>query len=194
MAAIKSPASVATDRILSLTNHLKDSLNPADVIQEAKMSAPYKFAGWMGLDKDSVQGKMVWQEFEPKTWTEDDVDIKVTHCGICGSDLHTLRSGCKLFHLFSDLVPELSTDSIAGGPTIYPCCVGHEVAGAAIRVGKNVKHVKVGDRVGVGAQSGSCLDCEECDAGLEHYCSKGNVGTYNGKYPDGSKSYGGYSE
>lgn len=66
--------------------------------------------------------------------------------------------------------------------------------GTAVKVGKNVKHFKVGDRVGVGAQSSSCLDCEECAAGMEHYCPKGNVGTYNGKYPDGSKSYGGYGD
>jgi hypothetical protein len=90
---IRRPASAATERILSLTNHLKDSLNPADDIQKAKMSASYKFQGWLGLDKDSVKGKMEWKEYEPKTWTEDDVDIKITHCGICGSDLHTLRSG-----------------------------------------------------------------------------------------------------
>lgn len=67
------------------------------------------------------------------------------------------------------------------------------MAGRAIKVGKNVKHIKVGDRVGVGAQSGSCLDCEECAAGLEQHCTR-MVGTYNGKYPDGSKSYGGYSD
>ena len=90
---IKKPASAAKERILSLTNHLKESLNPADNIQKAKMNAPYKFQGWMGLDKGSTQGKMVWQEYEPKTWTEDDVDIKITHYGICGSDLHILRSG-----------------------------------------------------------------------------------------------------
>ena len=53
----------------------------------------YKFEGWLGHDADSVNGKMVWGEFEPKPWEETDVDIKVTHCGICGSDLHTLRSG-----------------------------------------------------------------------------------------------------
>lgn len=53
----------------------------------------YKFQGWMGLDPSSGQGNMVWQEFEPKEWEETDVDIKISHCGICGSDLHTLRSG-----------------------------------------------------------------------------------------------------
>jgi alcohol dehydrogenase (NADP+) len=90
---VKTPASAATERVLFLTNHLKESLNPADDIQKAKMSVPYKFQGWMGLDKESTKGKMVWQEYEPKTWTEDDVDIKITHCGICGSDIHTLRSG-----------------------------------------------------------------------------------------------------
>lgn len=89
----KTPSPEATNRILSLTNHFKDSLNPADDLHKAKMAAPYKFQGWMALDKESAQGKMVWQEYEPKTWTEDDVDIKIAYCGICGSDLHTLRSG-----------------------------------------------------------------------------------------------------
>lgn len=138
------------------------------------MSVPYKFQGWMGLDKESSKGNMVWQEYEPKTWSEDDVDIKVTHCGICGSDLHTLRSGW--------------------GATLYPCCVGHEVVGTAVKVGKNVKHLKLGDRCGVGAQCNSCGECDECKAGEEQYCSKAFIGTYNGKHPDGSKSYGGYSD
>lgn len=53
----------------------------------------YKFEGWMGLDPNAAQGNMVWQEFQPKEWEETDVDVKVSHCGICGSDLHTLRSG-----------------------------------------------------------------------------------------------------
>lgn len=95
---IKSPASAATERIISLTNHLKDSLNPVDDIQKAKMSTSYKFQGWMGLDKDSVKGKMVWQEYEPKTWTEDDVDIKITHCGICVSIREKSFSYSGQFH------------------------------------------------------------------------------------------------
>ncbi|KAL8243651.1 hypothetical protein R6Q59_009909 [Mikania micrantha] len=101
------------------------------------MSNNYKFQGWLGLDKDSVNGKMVWQVYEPKPFDEEnDVDIKITHCGICASDLQTLRSGW--------------------GPTDYPVCVGHEIVGRAIRVGSKVKNVKVGNRVGVGAQSGHC--------------------------------------
>lgn len=90
--SVKLPSSAAAERILSLTNHFRDSLNTIDGLHKAKMSNS-KFQGWMGLDKEAANGGMVWQEFEPKPWTEDDVEMKVTHCGICGSDLHTLRSG-----------------------------------------------------------------------------------------------------
>lgn len=121
------------------------------------MATDYKFAGWMGLDKTAADGNMVWQDFpnDYKPFGESDVDIQITHCGICGSDVHTLSSGW--------------------GPTPYPCCVGHEIVGKAVRVGKNVeKGIKVGDRVGVGAQNLSCLkpDCEECAAGIEQHCLK----------------------
>jgi alcohol dehydrogenase (NADP+) len=66
-----------------------------------------------------------------------------------------------------------------------------------VKVGSKVKHIKVGDRCGVGAQSSSCLqpDCEECSNNDEPYCQNpGKADTYNGKYADGSKSYGGYSD
>lgn len=130
----------------------------------------------MGLDPSSSEGNMKWQEFTPKEWEETDVDIKISHCGICGSDLHTLRSGWR--------------------PTNYPCCVGHEIVGTAIRVGSQVKGISVGDRVGVGAQSDSCQgrqgDCEECAMGSEQYCSRKFTGTYNSTHQNGDKSYGGY--
>lgn len=138
----------------------------------------YKFEGWMGLEPSAVQGKMVWQEFEPKEWEETDIDIRVTHCGICGSDLHTLGSGW--------------------GPTKYPCCVGHEIVGIAVRVGSKAEGgIKVGDRVGVGAQSDSCQgrlgDCPQCAMGLEQYCRHRIVGTYNSTHFNGGTSYGGYA-
>lgn len=52
----------------------------------------YKFEGWLGYDAEASEGKMVWGEFEPKTFNEHDIDIRVTHCGICGTDVHVLRS------------------------------------------------------------------------------------------------------
>lgn len=68
-------------------------------------STDYKFEGWMGLGPEAGQGKMVWQEFEPKPWEETDVDIKISHCGICGSDLHTLRSGWVSFSMLTSIAP-----------------------------------------------------------------------------------------
>lgn len=56
------------------------------------MAAP-KFEGWLGKTPESVKGKMEWGPYEPKKWTEDDVDIEISHCGVCGSDLHVLKSG-----------------------------------------------------------------------------------------------------
>lgn len=66
-----------------------------------------------------------------------------------------------------------------------------------MRVGKNVRHVKQGDRVGVGAQARSCLqpDCPDCSGGNEQYCRNGIVNTYGSVYPgDEGKSYGGYGD
>jgi alcohol dehydrogenase (NADP+) len=64
-------------------------------------------------------------------------------------------------------------------------------------VGKNVKHIKEGDRVGVGAQARSCLrpDCPECTTNNEQYCRNGTINTYGSVYPgDEGKSYGGYGD
>lgn len=76
------------------------------------------------------------------------------------------------------------------------CVVGHEIVGKAVRVGSNVKNVKVGDRVGVGAQARSCGEksCVDCAAGLENHCARGLIGTYGDVYPnEEGKSYGGYA-
>jgi len=58
-----------------------------------------KFEGWMGLDEESVKGKMVWQALpNVKEWTETDVDIEVTHCGVCKhSNLHPRSPAPSLF-------------------------------------------------------------------------------------------------
>ncbi|KZT36194.1 GroES-like protein [Sistotremastrum suecicum HHB10207 ss-3] len=110
--------------------------------------------------------------FTPKAFTEDDVEIAISHCGVCGSDVHTVTGGWG--------EPEL------------PLIVGHEIVGKVTRVGKNVKDLKVGDRAGVGAQCLSCMDCRACKTDNENYCP-GMIHTYGSKFADGIKTMGGYS-
>ena len=104
-----------------------------------------------------------------------DVQIEIAYCGICHSDLHTIRS--------------------EWGGTKYPCVPGHEIVGRVSAVGGEVKDVKVGDVVGVGCLVGSCKHCAACDEGLEQYCENGFVGTYNGRTADApGHTLGGYSQ
>lgn len=79
----------------------------------------------MGDDASSSEGKMVWREFQPKAWEETDVDIKVTHSGICGSDLHTLRSGWVGLILIISLVSATTvalTEDYLGRHGVPVCC------------------------------------------------------------------------
>jgi uncharacterized zinc-type alcohol dehydrogenase-like protein len=104
-----------------------------------------------------------------------DVQIEIAYCGVCHSDLHTVRS--------------------EWGGTLYPCVPGHEIVGHVSAVGDGVGGFKVGDTVGVGCMVGSCQHCAACDEGLEQYCESGFVGTYNGRTKDApGHTLGGYSQ
>ncbi|MFD0281692.1 NAD(P)-dependent alcohol dehydrogenase [Streptomyces lutosisoli] len=105
---------------------------------------------------------------------EFDVLIDIKFAGICHSDIHQAREGW--------------------GEAIFPMVPGHEIAGIVSEVGPGVTRFKAGDRVGVGCMVDSCRECENCKAGLEQYCTGGNVGTYNSVGKDGEPTYGGYSE
>lgn len=105
----------------------------------------------------------------------DDVVIDIEFCGVCHSDLHFAQNDW--------------------GFTDYPVVPGHEIVGKVTAVGDQVTRFAVGDRVGVGCLVDSCRACPACEEGLEQYCHKGFVGTYNGEdLHDGCKTYGGYSE
>jgi alcohol dehydrogenase (NADP+) len=102
-----------------------------------------------------------------------DVLIEIKYAGICHSDIHTVRGDW--------------------GAITYPQVVGHEIVGVVAEVGSEVTLHQVGDRVGVGCMVNSCRECENCLAGMEQYCLKGNIQTYNGVDVDGSITQGGYS-
>jgi uncharacterized zinc-type alcohol dehydrogenase-like protein len=104
-----------------------------------------------------------------------DVQIEIIYCGVCHSDLHTVRN--------------------EWGGTMYPCVPGHEIVGKITAVGDHVKKFKVGDLAAIGCLVDSCRECDNCKEGLEQYCTNGMVGTYNGNEKDGSGyTSGGYSK
>ncbi|HYD36264.1 MAG TPA: NAD(P)-dependent alcohol dehydrogenase [Allosphingosinicella sp.] len=104
-----------------------------------------------------------------------DVQIEIAYCGVCHSDLHTVRS--------------------EWGGTLYPCVPGHEIVGHVSAVGSEVSGFQVGDTVGVGCLVDSCQHCPSCAEGLEQYCTNGFVGTYNGPTGDPpGHTLGGYSQ
>ncbi len=109
--------------------------------------------------------------------TPTDVQIEILFCGVCHSDLHTVRN-----------------EWAAIMPTAYPCVPGHEIVGRVTEVGAAVKKYKAGDLVGVGCLVDSDHTCPACQSDLEQFCP-GGVFTYNS--PDkhlGGVTYGGYSE
>jgi alcohol dehydrogenase (NADP+) len=108
-----------------------------------------------------------------------DVEFDILFCGVCHSDLHTVRN------------------EWSGWPTVYPCVPGHEIVGRVTKVGAKVTKFKPGDLAAVGCMVDSCGKCASCKDGLEQYCDVGGtIFTYNG--PDPQKTapvtYGGYSE
>ncbi|KAH9944734.1 chaperonin 10-like protein [Amylocystis lapponica] len=87
---------------------------------------------------------------------------------------------------------ELAITHCGWGESKLPLVAGHEIVGIVTRVGDKVKTFKPGDRVGVGPQIGSCLQCRACKMDYENYCPDA-LETYNGEYPDGVVTQGGYS-
>lgn len=97
--------------------------------------------------------------YEPAPLGPADVEIAITHCGVCRSDL--------------DLVDGIGP----GSPPVVP---GHEIAGVVTGLGAEVRDLRRGQRVGVGWQCGACFGCEWCARGLEQYCA-GGIATCDGR-------------
>ena len=108
-----------------------------------------------------------------------DVEFEILFCGVCHSDLHTVRN------------------EWAAWPTAYPCVPGHEIVGRVTRVGAKVSKFKPGALAAVGCMVDSCGTCASCKESLEQYCDNGaTTFTYNSpdKHKTAPMTYGGYSE
>lgn len=98
----------------------------------------------------AAKGDLVPHEYEPAPLGPHDVEIAISHCGLCHSDLH------------------LIDDSWARSR--YPLVPGHEIAGTVVAAGPLVVGLRPGARVGVGWQRGACLACDLCLRGEENLC------------------------
>jgi uncharacterized zinc-type alcohol dehydrogenase-like protein len=113
-------------------------------------------------------------EFSRREVGPKDVAFRVTHAGICHSDIHQVKE--------------------EWGPALFPMVPGHEIVGLVSEIGSEVSKFKVGDRIGVGVFIDSCRQCQPCKSGLQQYCHNGMTGTYNGYERDGKTiAFGGYS-
>ncbi len=106
-------------------------------------------------------GKLQPFEYDPGDLAPGQVEIDVLACGICHSDLAMIENQWEM--------------------TAYPLVPGHEVVGTVAVVGEGVTNVAVGDTVGLGWYSGSCLTCRQCMSGDHNLCA-GNEATIVGRH------------
>lgn len=122
---------------------------------------------------EAGQDLVPWS-FRRRDLRPSDVQIAITHSGICHSDIHLVRE-------------EWNTQS-------FPMVPGHEIVGEVTAVGSEVSRFRVGQRVGVGVYIDSCRTCANCVAGESNYCLEGFVPTFAGVERDGvTVAQGGYS-
>lgn len=85
----------------------------------------------------------------------EEVEVAVEHCGLCHSDVSVFNN--------------------EWGISQYPAILGHEAVGRVTAIGPNAKGIRVGQRVGVGWFSSSCMHCRQCMSGSHHLCPEGQV-------------------
>lgn len=92
-------------------------------------------------------------QYTPKTLGALDVEIKITHCGMCHTDLHLVNNDF--------------------GISAFPLVPGHEIVGVVSQRGTSVTDLTVGERVGVGWLAGADFTCEQCQSGRDNLCVNG---------------------
>lgn len=101
---------------------------------------------------EQVKAPLVLKDVPKPIPKDDEVLIKVNACGVCRTDLHLVDGELESFPL--------------------PLIPGHQAVGTIVEIGKGVRNVKVGDRVGVPWLGGTCQECEYCLSGKENLCDR----------------------
>jgi uncharacterized zinc-type alcohol dehydrogenase-like protein len=119
-----------------------------------------------GLAVHAAGAELLSFRYDPGKLGTHEVEIAISHCGICHSDLHLIANDW--------------------GISQYPFIPGHEIVGKVSAVGSEVKFLEVGQRVGLGWQSNSCGHCEWCMSGQENLCPDAETTCVhrNGGYAD----------
>ncbi|HEY3900240.1 MAG TPA: NAD(P)-dependent alcohol dehydrogenase [Chthoniobacter sp.] len=114
-----------------------------------------------GYAASEAKGTLKPFEFDLGELGPEEVEVKVTHCGICHSDLSMLDN--------------------EWGMSKYPFVPGHEAVGTVVAMGHEAKGLEIGQRVGIGWSSYSCLSCHQCLSGEHNLCAQ-SQGTIVGRY------------
>lgn len=109
-----------------------------------------------GFATHAAGAELLPYKYDPGDLKANEVEIAITHCGICRSDIHLIDNDW--------------------GISQYPFIPGHEIIGKVEETGSAVLGLNAGDRVGVGWQANSCGHCEWCLQGAENLCAD-NQGT-----------------
>jgi uncharacterized zinc-type alcohol dehydrogenase-like protein len=119
-----------------------------------------------GLAAHAAGAELLPYRYDPGKLGAQEVEIAISHCGVCHSDLHLISNDW--------------------GISQYPFIPGHEVIGTVAAIGNEVRSHEVGQRVGLGWQSNSCGQCEWCTKGMENLCplAESTCVHRNGGYAD----------
>src|SRR5664279_436763 len=119
-----------------------------------------------GYAAHAAGAELLPYKYSPGTLKPNDVEIQISHCGICHSDIHLINNDW--------------------GISEFPFIPGHEIVGKITALGSEVTTLSIGQRVGLGWQSNSCGVCEWCLQGKENLCaaSQGTAVHRNGGYAD----------
>ena len=102
------------------------------------------------LAATQVGGELQEFSYEPAELSPLDIELAISHCGVCHTDIHMIENEDE-------------------GST-YPLVPGHEIVGVITQKGSEVQDLEIGQRVGVGFQRSTCLECDSCTRGDEQFC------------------------